>query len=506
MSSPESPPLDLIELKFLPAWVKENEGVPRYSDYEGMKGIDVRRSDQYSGAGARNSREHEHHRRRERSQRGDRDTRKKSPDHARRGNREPGTRRPNFVAGRTLSPAAVLPQIDVRFLPRAQVFENVVAQIKIGTTAYSVYALARLFLQKPERYDVRIAAKGAGVLFHLQQTNAIATDRLQLESAAFRILKDDYYQVQVTLTEPVKGNFTSVARERSSGAVLGPTNHHGYQPQLRRLYEQRFSQRINFAEFQRQIEIVTDPAMVERWKEEARKITTFTTLKGEPPFTFSSELEAERDFRQKHLPSLITETRDVIIDGVSSRNLSDRSIARVIENAWSAELRSPSNIMQELTGKLRGAGLHVFRHRKGMLFVSAVRPKLIEEAAVSDSVRAILEVVKTTPQIKRKDLAEKLIHPEIQGEAAEKTKLALASDLRWLIHEGHIIEFNDGSLDLPRVKPPSSTPSAHNMTPNSPASPASAEDNNSAAVEIAPAPGRSPGASGCGDSEESGAI
>jgi hypothetical protein len=30
--------------------------------------------------------------------------------------------------------------------------------------------------------------------------------------------------------------------------------------------------------------------------------------------------------------------------------------------------------------------------------------------------------------------------------------MALASDLRWLINEGYVIEFNDGSLDLPRAK------------------------------------------------------
>lgn len=30
--------------------------------------------------------------------------------------------------------------------------------------------------------------------------------------------------------------------------------------------------------------------------------------------------------------------------------------------------------------------------------------------------------------------------------------MALASDLRWLINEGYLIEFNDGSLDRPRMK------------------------------------------------------
>jgi len=66
-------------------------------------------------------------------------------------------------------------------------------------------------------------------------------------------------------------------------------------------------------------------------------------------------------------------------------------------------------------------------------------------------VNAILEAVAATPGINRKELAEKLVF-DLSTEDAESRKLALASDLRWLITEGHVIEFNDGSLDLPRKK------------------------------------------------------
>ena len=55
----------------------------------------------------------------------------------------------------------------------------------------------------------------------------------------------------------------------------------------------------------------------------------------------------------------------------------------------------------------------------------------------------------------RKQLQEKLYPDEAADSSiAEKRKLALASDLHWLIGEGHVIEFNDGSLDLARVKAP----------------------------------------------------
>src|SRR5205085_6227745 len=162
----------------------------------------------------------------------------------------------------------------------------------------------------------------------------IATDRAIIENAAFPALKDEYYRAEVTLNEPVKGNFTSVARERTSGTLLGPTKHHSYQAQLRRLYEKRFSRRMDFAEFQRKIEIVNDPVLVEKWKEDVRKVTTFTTLKEEPGRAFGTEVEAERHFREKYLPSLISEVREVVIDGLTSRSLRDPRVARMIERAW----------------------------------------------------------------------------------------------------------------------------------------------------------------------------
>src|SRR4029079_10082135 len=115
-------------------------------------------------------------------------------------------------------------------------------------------------------------------------------------------------------------------------------------------------------------------------------------------------------------------------------------------------------MMQELAGRFRGAGLQIFRHRKGMLFVSHIRLKAIDETAVSDSVRQILETLKTPPRINAMECAEKFIRPHTEWAEAEKTRLALASDLHWMIREGYVIEFNDGSLDLPRAKPPKKAP------------------------------------------------
>jgi len=109
--------------------------------------------------------------------------------------------------------------------------------------------------------------------------------------------------------------------------------------------------------------------------------------------------------------------------------------------------------MLELVGRFRQNGLHIFRHRRGMLFVSPIRIRAFvhDHASVSSSVNAILDTVLSAARINRKQLFEKLIG-DGAPEEAEPRRLAFAADLRWLINEGYVIEFNDGSLDLPRTK------------------------------------------------------
>lgn len=370
-----------------------------------------------------------------------------------------------------------LPQVGVRFLPHAGAFEGVIAQMKSGSVAYSVFALARLFLDKPERYKVRLESDGGAELHQLGENGPVAVDPRILEAGAFAALRDEFYTAEETQTEAIKGNFTNVARDRASGTLLGPTNHHSYQPQLRNLYEQRYSRRMSFQDFQRQIEIVSDPAVVEQWKEQARSVTTYTAKNTEPPVVFTSLAEAERHFRQTHLPTLLRSGRDFTITGVVSRQLADRALGRVIEEAWAAEIRSPSRMMQELATGLRQAGLNIFRHRRGMLFVSPIRTRFFghERASVSVLINAILEKVAATPGINRKQLAEQLASPATDTAEGERTKRALANDLHWLVSEGYVIEFNDGTLDLPRPKAPATiTPSSHSNSPSA-APPSAAE-------------------------------
>src|SRR4029453_7365506 len=110
-------PLDLIDLKFLPAWVKEDWSVARHAGFEGEEeqGHWARESTDRPPRPPRHRRGDEKNRRRR--DRGERDDCKPLERGDRKHSRD-------FQARRQAPMPPPLPQLDVHFLPQAAAFEN----------------------------------------------------------------------------------------------------------------------------------------------------------------------------------------------------------------------------------------------------------------------------------------------------------------------------------------------------------------------------------------------
>src|SRR5262249_38335221 len=156
MSAQPIEPADLLDLKFLPAWVKEPGATNRYDHYTAEQAPAEHRGRDRGGR----RKDRTFH---SRERRGDNQRPGSKPDRRPRGKmskREGVRRRDSDRANNRRSPDRVAQappkpfEGTIRFLPRQSVFENVVAQIKSGSVAYSLFVLARLFLEKPGRYEV----------------------------------------------------------------------------------------------------------------------------------------------------------------------------------------------------------------------------------------------------------------------------------------------------------------------------------------------------------------
>jgi hypothetical protein len=453
-------PISSFDLRFTPDWLKESEKENRYADYEGEAHENRRDRDSRPRRGGSPERQ----RREQREQRGPRSTRPggQRPRDGGAGPKQPRTddrnrpRRDEIrPAPEEVEPAAV--QVD--FLPEERAFSKVIQQIKQGHTAYPLFGLARMFLERPERHRLRIRSlDNSKMLFQLGDHGPIALESAALERIAFGEKRDDFYATEMVEKEPIKGNFASVARCTLSGRILGPTNYHTFQKTIRSLYDQRFSRRMSFEEYRRTIEITTDPATVEQWKEEARKVMTFRAKEGDPPLSFESLSAVEQHFRENYFQKVVKPCLAAEVYGDHVRHLPDRSVIAAIRKARDRENRFPAQVAGALRHGLNQAGLHVFKHKKRILYISTVRPQLFDpnQASLSPGLAAILAAIRSYPRITRKQLAEKVLAKLIGEKSRDmadpeyaQAKTNLASDLLWLAKAGHVIEFSDGTLDLP---------------------------------------------------------
>lgn len=461
----EKPPED-FDLKLMPDWLKDGPAKNPYADYE------VREERPRRDAG------------------GDRPRPPRGPkrdDQKRDGRPRGQDQRPPQRSGQNFSrptdgasspseaprPAAEAKPLPVRieFLPEGIFIESIAKQVRTTHRAYPLFDLARMFLEKPERHRVRLAStETATPLFQLGEDGPVALDRQTLERGAFEAMKSRFYEEETTQREPLKGNFANVARCRLSGVLLGPTNYHGYQPAVRKLYDERFSRRMPFHEYQREIEVVTSAEAVETWKNEARSVTVFKTREETDPQTFASAAEVEQHFRKTHLEALVRTGASFEISGETSRNLSDRRVASAVRQAWEKERGFPAQMMFHLRQQLGNAGLHIFKHRKRMQFVSLLRPEPFTDKNFSPNIAEILGLIEHTPKCTRGELANRILGGREEDPELPKKKAALASDLHWLIDAGRVIEFHNGWLELPlearaaaaeeAAKPPAAATSA----------------------------------------------
>ncbi|MEI6560937.1 MAG: collagen-like protein [Verrucomicrobiota bacterium] len=467
-------PLDL-DLKFLPDWLKEPADKNPYADYAGES--PRRDFDRRSGGGNRGpgNRGPGGNRPQQRSSGGPqgrpgarderggggprRDSGRPAGSQGPRGPREvqgrPGERRPERYADQrppAPRPEEILIPLNIEFLPEPESVAALAQQIKTSHKAYPIYGLGRMFLNKPERHRVRVTSNApAHPLYQVGAEGAVTTNRQAAEREAFRACKASYYVEETQQLEPPKGNYTNVGRCRLSGVLLGPTNHHGYQPALRRLYEARFSRRMDFNEFLRQVEVVSDPAIIEEWKKQVSSVTVFRTTQEAESVEFKTAQDVEAHFRAHYLEKCLRSGKSLEMSGIASRNVGDRQIRDAIRSSWEKERGFPAQTVNRLRPYFQDAGLHIWKHRKRILFVSTVRPVRFGSEAqnVSKHIADILNIIEASPKCTRADFSTHLLKPQEAEPDFQKIKAALASDLHWLIGSGHVIEFHDGTFELP---------------------------------------------------------
>ncbi len=479
-----------LELHFLPAWAQQPPRENRYADYAGERERSgERRGERPRPPGRRDERRQP----REKPPHGAAPGRFQPKRPFQRGD-QPGPRRPE--------PAGPpLPELNAAFKPEEKGVDSLAKQIKMTGRAYPLFDIAQMILRKPERHTITLSVKKSAEGQPIQPLYLCALDQslwLSEEEATRWTLEkhfDAFYKAERVQTEAPKGTYTFVAQCGMSGLILGPPNYHDYQNQLRKLHSERFS-RMPFEVFKSRVKIVRDEGVVKKWIDEQSWKTTYVCLNLPEPLTLQTREEVEKHFREVHLPNVVTPVESTHLTGTAGRDLRSAPLRHLVRHAWEGQRRFPLQIATVLSQQFTARGLQFFKVNKTVTHVAVARPHYLdlEATPVSDGVKRIVDFIHTHVKCTRRQLFEALAPgsvlalPPTKGEAEPAPQqlpeptpelTAVIADLHWLIHQGHVIEFANGILDLakkPVLKPPRPAPApSAPKEPNAikPATPAS---------------------------------
>lgn len=474
MSQQPETELDL-ELQLLPAWAKQSADTNRYAHIRGDEGQPPDRGDRRSGpprGGARPGGPRPG---------GPGGPRRDGPggprpggDRSFRGQRDDRRDEPRREA------PAPLPDFDVNLLPEEKGVEGLARQIKLTGRAYPIFDIAHLILKKPDRFTINFAVvkPGEGVaapLFLCTLDDTLWLSEAELTAYLLSRHFNTFYSTEKIAGEAPKGTYTFVAQCGVSGIILGPPNYHDYQTKLHKLHTERFS-RMPFEAFKARVKIVRDEAVVKQWVEESSVKTEFTALNVPEPLKFANRAEVEAHFKTTHLPNLFKSVPSHTLLGANVGQ-SSPVIRRIFSLVVEDQARFPLKLVNTLCTQFSRHGLQFFKVSKTITHVSVARPTYLDMEAtpVSPNLRRLIERIDATPKCTRRKLLEAMApaptvitlpDPAAAGQPAsapapaEPTaeQSAINSDLHWLIHQGHVIEFANGLLEtakkpLPRPAP-----------------------------------------------------
>jgi len=498
-----SPEINLdLDLHFLPAWAQESATVNRYAGYAGES---ERRS--FGGEGRPPRRDGP--RRPDRPQRRDGVRPEggrpqgsgggpRRQDDRGPGRGGPGQRGPSFGRDRGFReerPAVVMPELRLELYPDEAGVDSLARQIKLTGRAYPIFEIAHLILRKPERYQLvfQTLKKPGGELAQGLWTCNLDESVWMAEADAVRHVLakhfDTFYQTEKIAAEAPKGTYTFVAQCGISGVILGPPNYHDYQNKLHKLHQERFA-RMPFDVFKSRVKIVRDEAVVKQWVEEQSWKLEFNCLNVPEPRKLTSRDEVEQHFREVHLANIIQPVDKLVVSNPRLRELLPGPMQALARRTLDEQRRFPIQVVHSLSQQFSKRSLQFFKVNKSVTHVCIARPHFLdlEASPVSEGVRKIVEFINAHPKCTRKHLIEALAPVSTATPAREESAPApaegtpaadtpspeaaaappanpvveaLIRDLRWLVYEGHAIEFASGELDTakkPAPKPPKPEP------------------------------------------------
>jgi hypothetical protein len=367
-------------------------------------------------------------------------------------------RRPSNFENQRRENRVTLPPFEIQFYQEDTSFNLLLDEMRKNCKTYELFAVARLILQKPERFvtAVRRRPNREGVRLPLYLSlldDLVFPTEQEVMSYIMQQHIEEFFDIVEESVEPPKGRFTCVHRCGITKKLLSAPNYHKYRAILRAHFDTEIHS-MPFERFIAKIETTKEESDIQNWIEQMSHRVTYTPKAIDEAVTDlipRDSLDGVKNYLLQHFKDrILREVTTIRIAGGIFESMPSRVIANAIQFFLQRQRKFPFDTANNLRYRFRRAGFGIYRKGKeGIIYVCAVKRKFRAEGDVFESgVQALISFLES---------CETITLPSIQRDYIEANHLPekeVLGALDWLIREGYVVNYDNGTLLLnPLLKP-----------------------------------------------------
>ncbi len=323
--------------------------------------------------------------------------------------------------------------------PDKTILDTLKRGIRKSGISYSLEEINSAIIDKKNRLQITIEHLKEETFFITTFDNSI----FYTKSNAINHIVEKGLKHVVDITETIgenpSGNFKNILKCPESGILLPPKSFHDFEAIIKtHLIEKKI--KLNYNNYLNKLITVEDEITINEWKNTPLKKLIFTTRElGSTKRIFNS-IEAVQGYITSTKTDQFIKTNKVIKIKGDSIDKFEKDLAGFISDFLKNSYQWKKDLFFNTLINFKKSGFYIFKYGpKNYLFAAGQKPKTIEITKISENCVKIVKYIQETEPIK-------IISILSQSGEMKLEKNQILIELKWLVKEGYVKEFSDGTI------------------------------------------------------------
>ena len=330
-------------------------------------------------------------------------------------------------------------KFKVTVSPDYKILDTLKKGIKKSGISYSLEEINAAIINKKDRLKITIEnLKNQDSFFITKFDNSVFDTKLN----AVKHIIDKGLKHVVDITETVgespNGNFKNILKCTATQILLPPKNFHDFEAIIKtHLVENNI--RFSYDKYVESLQLVEDELTISEWKNKPLKKLVYTTKKLNDKRTFNKIDGIHRYISSVETNEFIKTNNIINIEGGNIDRLGT-NLRDFISNFLKTTYQWKKDLFFNILINFKKSGFYIFKYGpKSFLFASGPKHKPIEITKISENCVKIVNIIQSNKSVKILTILS-------QSEQIELDKKQILIELKWLVKEGYIREFSDGTV------------------------------------------------------------